>query len=243
MNCDEVRPLLELYALDVLDPEERADVAEHLQTNCAGCAEALSHAVALNAAILAAVPDQAPPASLRKKVIGLVRPARPSWLLQVVAGLAAALAFAAVWLGIDNRGKSEQLAREGRVREALESELVRAEAALAFLRDPETRPASASRPDQPSGTYFINPKSGVLLIASRLPALRTGQTYQMWVIPKRQSPQPAGLFRPDDSGGAVHLQTGPLDPGAVQAFAITVEPEGGSPAPTTTPMLVSPVAE
>jgi anti-sigma-K factor RskA len=243
MNCDEVRSLLELYALDVLDPEERAEVAQHLETKCEGCGQALSRAVALNAAVLAAVPDHAPPARLRRKVIGIARPASPAWLLQAAAGLAAALAIALVWLGIDSRNKSERIAQAGREQEALESQLVRAQAAVAFLRDPETRPASASRPDQPGGTYFINPKGGVLLIASRLPALRTGQTYQMWVIPKTGAPRPAGLFRPDDSGGAVHLQPDPLDVTAVQALAITIEPDGGSLAPTTTPMLVSPVAD
>lgn len=243
MNCEEVAELLELYALDVLDPLERAEVLEHLRTDCRDCTESLGRAIALNSAILASGPEAIPSPQLRRRVIALVSPARRSWLLPALAGVAAMLAIVAIWLGADSRRKTELIARREADRAALETQLARVQAAVSFLRDPLTRPASATRPDQPSGTYFVNPRGGVLLIASRLPALRAGQTYQMWVIPKGQAPRPAGLFRPDAAGGAVHLQTGPVETGSVQALAITVEPEGGSSAPTTTPFLVSPVAE
>jgi anti-sigma-K factor RskA len=239
-----VRDLLELYALGALEPEERVGVNEHLQTDCRRCAESLGRALALNAAVLASVPEAAPPGALRKRVVGLTQPERTSWLWQAAGGLAAALAVVAVWLGIDSRRKTDLIAEGQRERAVLERQLGSAHAALSFLQHPETRPASGTRdPGQPSGTYFVNPRNGVLLIASRLPQLRPGQTYEMWVIPKGQAPRPAGLFRPDEGGGAVHLQPGPVDATAVQALAITVEPEGGSTAPTTTPMLVSPVAE
>jgi anti-sigma-K factor RskA len=81
-----------------------------------------------------------------------------------------------------------------------------------------------------------------MLIASNLPAPAAGRAYAMWVIPKGQSPRPAGVFRPDANGSAVHLQTGPVDLDATAAFAITEEPESGSAAPTTTPFLVTPAA-
>jgi hypothetical protein len=243
VKCEEVADLLELYALDVLDPAERAELTEHLQSGCARCAESLGRAIALNSAVLAAAPDEAVPRRLRNRIIGMTRPAQSPWLLQAVAGLAAALAIVAVWLGADSYRKTQLIAHREQDRAALETQLSSAQSALSFLRDPQTRPASATSPNQPSGTYFVNPRGGVLLIASHLPALRADQTYQMWVIPKGQPPRSAGLFRPDGGGGAVHLQAGPVDPGTVQALAITIEPEGGSPAPTTTPFLVSPVAD
>ena len=80
-----------------------------------------------------------------------------------------------------------------------------------------------------------------MLIASNLPVVRPGQTYEMWVIPKGAAPKPAGLFRPDNTGTAFHLIQQPVDVASAQALAITVEPEAGSPAPTSTPMLVTPV--
>ena len=70
------------------------------------------------------------------------------------------------------------------------------------------------------------------LMVSGLDAAPKGKTYEAWVIPKGKAPRPAGLFR----GGkptTVHLHGVPQK-GAV--VAVTVEPAGGSPAPTTTPI-------
>ena len=79
-----------------------------------------------------------------------------------------------------------------------------------------------------------------MLIASNLPALAPGRAYAMWIIPKGQAPRPGRIVPADPNGFAVHLQTGPVDLGATQAFALTDQPETGSPAPTTTPFLVTP---
>jgi anti-sigma-K factor RskA len=97
-------------------------------------------------------------------------------------------------------------------------------------------------PQPPRGNVFVNPASGVLLIASNLPALESGKTYEMWVIPKGGAPKPAGLFQSDKQGNAVHLLSGPIDAAATGAIAVSVEPEAGSQAPSTTPIIVAPVA-
>jgi anti-sigma-K factor RskA len=157
--------------------------------------------------------------------------------------MAAGLAAATIWLGFENRNRANELAvaqRDTRDLQARSEELGRA---LNFLRDPETRPASAAPGgNQPRGTYFVNPRSGVMLIASNLPVPAAGRAYEMWVIPKGQTPRPAGVFRPDASGSVVHLQPGPVDLASAAAFAITEEPESGSAAPTTTPFLVTPAS-
>jgi anti-sigma-K factor RskA len=158
--------------------------------------------------------------------------------------LAAGLALGMVFLGVENQRRQQELvARETETRE-VQARADQLGAALAFLRDPETRPASA-RPgaNEPRGTYFVNPRSGVMLIASNLPIPAAGRAYEMWVLPKSGAPRPAGVFRPDASGSVVHLQPGPVDLAATQAFAITDEPEGGSATPTTQPFLVTPAAE
>ena len=243
MSCETNRELLELYELGMLEPDERTEVEEHLRRNCTRCTAGLKRARALNLAVLAAAPTVEPSAALRTRVINTIRPTPLRKATTPIAwiGLAAALTAATIWLGLDAQQKSNQLAvarvqmREMQLRSEDQAR------ALNFLRDPETRPASA-RPDanRPRGTYFVNPRSGVMLIASNLPALAPGRAYAMWMIPKGQAPRPAGLFRPDPNGSAVHLQTGPVDLGATEAFALTDEPETGSPAPTTTPFLVTP---
>lgn len=74
------------------------------------------------------------------------------------------------------------------------------------------------------------------LMISGLDAAPKGKTYEAWVIPKGKTPRPAGLFQ----GGkptTVHLHGVPQKDAVV---AVTVEPAGGSPAPTTTPIATSP---
>jgi anti-sigma-K factor RskA len=246
MSCEINRELLELYALGVLDPPERAGIEEHLGRKCDSCGSGLKAARELNIALLASLPLEEPSPLLRSRILNSIRPATaaepgrrkaPIGWMAIAAGLAAAT----IWLGLENQKRSSELTvarTEQRELQARSQELGRA---LDFLRDPQTRPASA-RPGgaEPRGTYFVNPTSGVMLIASNLRPPAPGRAYEMWVIPKGGAPQPAGVFRPDASGSAVHLQPGPVDLANAAAFAITDEPESGSTAPTTTPFLVTP---
>ncbi|HYI92110.1 MAG TPA: anti-sigma factor [Bryobacteraceae bacterium] len=240
MSCETNRELLELYALGILDAEERSEIDQHLRDNCSNCTAALREALALNSGVLSSVKLEQPPASLRERVVNSVRPPRRKAPLAWM-GLAAALAFATVWLGWEaNRRSNELTVASGRIR-SLQVQSDELSNKLDFLRDPQTRPASAAPgANQPRGTYFVNPRSGVMLIASNLPAPAAGRAYEMWIIPKGQAPRPAGVFLPDANGSAVHLQTGPVDLTNTAAFAITDEPESGSPAPTTQPFLVTP---
>jgi len=79
---------------------------------------------------------------------------------------------------------------------------------------------------------------GVLKLDAHLPALPDGKVYQAWIIhPKVKSPVPEPTFTVSQSGeGSVSMQATPA-PGDV--VAVTVEPTGGSQAPTTTPILVA----
>jgi anti-sigma-K factor RskA len=66
-----------------------------------------------------------------------------------------------------------------------------------------------------------------------LEAAPSGKTYELWVIPKGQSPQRAGLFH---GGASTTIQLeGNVPQNAV--VAVTIERAGGVRAPTTTPIL------
>lgn len=245
MTCDEIRELLELYAISSLEPEEHIEISGHLLSGCPVCNRNLRKAIGLNTAVLTLAPDSTASQALRNRVLALVRPQAPRGRSWGWMGLSAALAAGLAWFAVDGRTKlarmGSELANVRRDRDTVAQEAQRLNTAFSFLRDPQTRPAS-TKPDaaQPRGTYFISP-SGVLLIASNLRPLSAGQTYQMWVIPKGQAPRPAGLFRPDNTGSAVHFVSQPVDVANAQAVAISVEPEAGSTAPTTTPLLITPV--
>lgn len=240
MNCEELKDLYELYALGVLEAEEKAEIDAHLARGCANCKQGLAGALALNAVLLSIGPAEAPSKKLRHRLLASIGYERPGWFW--TGALAAALMLTlAIWLGTQERQRSNQLAA---VREELmqvTGERDNLNQAVRFLSDPETRPASFGRGQQapPKGYVFLHPQLGVMLIASNLPAAGAGKTYEMWVIPKTGAPRPAGLFQSDGMRG-MHILSGPIDLDALNAVAVTLEPAAGSAAPTTTPIIVAP---
>ena len=119
------------------------------------------------------------------------------------------------------------------------------EATLEFLRAPETRILNTAAPEEqkPVAKVFVNAGRGVLIVASNLPKLDAGRTYEMWVVPKAGGPRPMGLFKPNADGTATHFQAGVVNLAEAAAIALSNEPDGGSPAPTTPPFLITPVGD
>ncbi len=76
-----------------------------------------------------------------------------------------------------------------------------------------------------------------VLVAEDMPPVPEGKTYQIWVI-EDGVPKPSGLFEPDQDSVAAVVEH-PVDEADV--VAVTVEPEGGSPKPTSDPMLAAEV--
>jgi len=72
-----------------------------------------------------------------------------------------------------------------------------------------------------------------VLVTDGLAPAPAGRTYQVWYLGADGSAAPAG-FVPSTTTGAL-LLTG--DPSSASAVGVTVEPAGGSPQPTTTPVL------
>ena len=70
-----------------------------------------------------------------------------------------------------------------------------------------------------------------------LPPLPAGRTYQVWIVTP-DAPVSAGLLRPGDRGDVHAVFTAPRDVGRVAAVAVTIEPDGGVPAPTGEKYLV-----
>jgi hypothetical protein len=155
----------------------------------------------------------------------------------VASALAAALLVCSLGLGAWNVALQQQ-ARQERAAAA------RYEAALAgAARGGYARivPLGPTGPGGQTGSVALAlPVSGstatAQLIVADLPAAPPQRSYQLWLI-EGDTPRSAGTFQ----GGGETVTVLPVsgDPSGAQAVAVSVEPVGGSPAPTTSPFLLA----
>jgi anti-sigma-K factor RskA len=256
----------ELHALGALDREDKAAVEDHL-AGCAECRAKLESARTRMALLGLAAPSAAPAARVRERVlqefrahhvvvgpsaaVTPIRARRGPWA-SLWALAAVVLLAAAGWLRFENGRLSreleeletehEQLVQDNR---QFAAETSRAQAALEVLTAPETLKveltAAAARP-VPHGKAFYNSSKGLIFYATNLAPLPAGRTYELWLIPSEGAPIGAGLFNSDSRGnGEVVLPTLPQGLTA-KAFAVTVEPAGGVPAPTGPKVLIGPAS-
>jgi len=75
---------------------------------------------------------------------------------------------------------------------------------------------------------------------SNLPSVPPGRVYQLWFI-SGQTPVSAGLITPGPGGPLDAVLAVPVGIPAPAVMAVTVEPAGGVPAPTSDPFLAGPV--
>jgi anti-sigma-K factor RskA len=238
--------LYELYVLGLLEDPERSRIEADLKAGLPEAQSRLKKALEINALLSTVAPAAEPPKRLRGRILAIARPEQPRWASNLAwAGLSFCLLAALVYTSFDRQSTASDLAEARRALTETRSTLELREAALDFLRRPETRllRTGAVEESRPVAKFFVNPNQGVLLVASNLPRLETGRTFEMWIVPKVGSPRPAGVFKASPDGAAVHLQAGSVNVAEAAAMALSVEPEGGSPQPTTQPFVIHPIGE
>jgi anti-sigma factor RsiW len=214
---DDLHELSALYALDVLDADERARFEEHL----AGCERCSSELAGLrNAASgLAFVEGPAPPAVLRSSIVAAARAEPPnvvslanrrSRAVSIAAALAVAACATAIGLGIWAA--------------TLQHSLIQERSATSVLRDPQSR--RLALPGKP-GALVVAP-SGDAVLTVTLPPPPEGKTYEAWVAGTKV--RAAGTF----AGGLVKL-TQRVVPG--EQVMVTLERSGGVDKPSQAPLL------
>ena len=159
---------------------------------------------------------------------------------------AAAVVFA-VYLGQRSRVEHrERLAAEqalAKARVTLDSTgtaLARRDSLIASLVAPDVQAVTVSGSGpSPSARYFFDRRAGRIVIAANaLPPAAQGRTYQLWGIETGRPPVSLGTFNTDSSGRALATLTVPAGL-RIAVTAVTEEPAGGSPQPTTTPFLAA----
>jgi hypothetical protein len=227
MNCEELRSEYTTYALGIAGDPERGEIAEHLSRNCPVCVPGVTSAMATVSAMSGGVSEIEPPKRLRRRVIALVQPApKRAWFaIAIPWALAAALTVALISVVLPGRREAANAAK--------------LEQALSILNDPSAKDVTFGVTGKPSkGRVFVSRGRGVVFIAASLPRLASDKIFELWVIPAGGKPVPGGTFQSEPDATAVYVRSGPIDINAA-AIAVTVEPAGGSPQPTTTPFIVA----
>jgi len=100
---------------------------------------------------------------------------------------------------------------------------------------PDQQRASATTGDGQQATLVWSNTLGIsALLVDDLPALSANQDYQLWYI-NGDGPLPAGTFDSSGSGTAWRVLEGTMHAG--DGVGVTIEPNGGSDAPTTEPIV------
>ncbi|MFD6279337.1 anti-sigma factor domain-containing protein [Streptomyces sp. NPDC060209] len=228
------------YVLHALPEDERRAFEAHL-AECEACRREVAELQA-TAALLGRSTAQTPPGALREQVLRKVastpqeaRPRaearagarRPARALRMA--LAASVAAVLVCLGLagwQHREASDARAAAHRAEQ-------REENVAKVLTAPDVRLDSQEFSDGATASVtFSRSENAATLAVSGLPRLPKGRTYAAWFM-EDGTPVPAGLLS-GDPGRRLTLLKGSL--GDASAVALSVEPAGGSPRPTTTPL-------
>ncbi len=251
--CDE-------YTLGLLEGEELQQIERLIQSDDPAAREQLKKSEALVAElVLSAAAVAEPPALLRSQLTNRIgdqersrtaeravatRPRSGSWVTgwAVAAGLAVASLYSFMAL----RGANSELRRvEGQLA-SVRTEAARSRKVLevVFARDARFIRLSTAAPNEPQFRAFWGGSAGLVLSGLDVPALKQGRTLQLWVVPKGGgNPVSAGVFAPQANGQVLLIAETQLQPGQAAALAISDEPEGGSPQPTTKPVFVGAMGE
>jgi anti-sigma-K factor RskA len=232
---------LALYALEVLQGDERAALEKHLE-GCPSCRRELEQLRGDMALMALSTAGPMPPRRSRDRLLeALAReprrvPVRRSWRTLVPWFAAAALAVTlfAVWL--QNLDLKQRIAGMQKHSAQQLSELQRAREVVSTLTSTDAMRVTlvvAKTPPQPQGkAIYVRDQSSLIFLASNFQPLPPQKAYELWLIPTQGAPIPAGVFKPDQHGSATVIDPPLPEKVEAKAFAITVEPESGSSAPT-----------
>ncbi|WGL51176.1 anti-sigma factor [Nocardioides sp. BP30] len=230
MSTD-IHALSGAYAIDALDDEERADFERHL-ADCPTC-QAEVDGLREAATTLAELHTAEPPAALRQHVLDSIRVVRPlppvvepirrsatgvrrRWIGLVAAAVVAIALGGAVWHPWTNPAEQPESGVLAQIERA-----------------PDVQRFTTHGPGNATVTVYRSVSLNEAAVeAHDLGQAPDGKVYQVWLQNTAGAMVPAGFLAPGTST-ATALNG---DASAAEGAGITVEPAGGSPAPTSDPV-------
>jgi len=236
MVHDDYKEMIPARALSALDAAEERVLNEHLE-NCAECRKELEDWQATAAALSLTSDPAEPSPQVRERILSEVRKDLSSNVIPIrttskrniwssfgsLGAIAAVVLFAALSIGLAVLWRQNQ--RLTRDREFVE-----------LVNTPGARVSElrGTDPGQSATAKLAYDRTGrAILMASKLPSVPQGKAYQLWFIVGDKPPVPGKTFVPDSAGNAVLNDELPREAIDANVFAITVEPERGSNAPTS----------
>ena len=262
MDHEDYKAMLAVHALSSLDREDARALEDHLAA-CPDCRAELDVWQATAGALACTVQPLEPSAELRDRILESVRaeagqvipisraPARAQ-RPQVWPGGFQAIAASVIFLGLiaglvvlwrQNREAKAEIARLSAQITDTRRKLDQEHEALELFAQPGTRMAELAGTKVAPAAHAmlaVDNKSGrAVLMAHGLPQAPTGMAYQLWFIAGPR-PLPGKVFQTDSSGNAMLNDQLPTDALKASAFAVTLEPQAGVPAPTGPMYLLTP---
>lgn len=240
MVHEEYKEMIPARALSALDAAEAHALNEHLE-NCAECRKELEEWQA-TAATLALTADSVEPSpAVRERILSEVRKdlASPQVLpfrstprniwssFGSLGAMAAVVLLTALIVGVIVLWQ-----QNGRMRE----ELALSKQFVELVTTPGARVSELKGIDLGAGataSLAYDQNGHAMLMANNLPQPPQGKAYQLWFIVGKNPPMPGKTFSPDNTGKGMLKEQMPREAINSAIFAITMEPEGGSSAPTS----------
>jgi anti-sigma-K factor RskA len=247
LTCEEVRELVPLLALNILDVDEQDVVGDHL-AGCSACQHELAAYAEVTAKLALALPQADPSPDLKGRVLTQARrpraiPAPPltgggarssfwrrprvqqlrTTLTSVVAAVALVVAAGSTYWALSLQAQlNEQNARIA----TLSQRANNYQRVAAVLQAADTQIRVLNSTDQAQrafGRVYIDPETSEgMLMVRNLPPLPEGRVYQLWVA----------RANGDRQGNGYTLIKCPDTLARWNTFGVTEEPTGGSPSPT-----------
>lgn len=210
------------YVLGALEPAEAAAFRQHLE-GCAVCRDELEAFDGVVQALPMAAPQYAAPRHLRRRVMRAVRAEQ------------AAGARRARSLPLFGRSLGPRAALAGLAAAAVVAIAIVAGGTGGGARVIQARVSGVS------GTAELRVSGGQgELIVHRLSPPPVHEVYEVWLAAPHTAPSPAGVLFSVTSSGHADLVI-PRNLRGISRVMVTAEPDGGSPAPTHTPVIVAPL--
>ena len=263
MTCEQLAALYEEYALGVLEGEERSEMEAHLARSGDRCVHGVAEARWLIAQLSHAAPLAEPPAALRGKIMGAVRqtakespvvtpiekakpepkiaPQRaafPMWAWAAAAALALITGYTVRQMNTQNTQLAE-LRKQMRLatiqNQMLQNQLDMNRMVAMVMTSPDSMPVKLMPKDtkMPMVHAYLHPHMGMAITADQMPTMPSARTLQMWIVPKGGKPVSVAIFHPDSAGEIALVAPITVPRNEIAALAVTDEPAGGSPQPTT----------